>query len=180
MTIRRHLLDHDRTFLNRLSARLRRRILLTHMEVLPDWAVSLGHGKPLILDAEPLLVHWNESNHILCQSLAALGMFPGNDFFGPKLVLTNSARRVPDSFIPEGWAYIQRGRKPWTRLPPPFRGAVVVGDQLLTDGLLAWRLGGYFFLVPLPLDAPVLAKVQRVLGNVVGSLFFSIDEPKHA
>ncbi|MFW2383369.1 MAG: hypothetical protein ACN4GZ_16565 [Acidimicrobiales bacterium] len=55
------------------------------------------------------------------------------------IALTNGAQRgVP--------RLVSRGNKPWTtRRRLGVRGdVVVVGDQILTDGVLAWRWGGTF------------------------------------
>ncbi len=58
------------------------------------------------------------------------------------IVITNGARRGVDRMI-------CRGNKPWTSrrrlgLRTADREVWVVGDQVLTDGILAWRLGARF------------------------------------
>mgnify|MGYP001826590708 CR=1 FL=1 len=67
--------------------------------------------------------------------------FEGHPSVGRVIALTNGAQRgVP--------RLISRGNKPWTsrrRLALDGPGeVVVVGDQVLTDGVLAWRLGATF------------------------------------
>lgn len=61
-----------------------------------------------------------------------------------RIVFLTNSRRVPvDGLLAESRAvYVARARKPWRLGPlagskPPI---AVIGDQLLTDGLLAWRL----------------------------------------
>jgi predicted HAD superfamily phosphohydrolase YqeG len=72
---------------------------------------------------------------------------------------------------------ISRGNKPWTtrrRLGLVDRGADVwvVGDQILTDGLLAWRLGAEFLhqAIARTGEQP-RQKYMRKLGRVLGRLF---------
>lgn len=48
----------------------------------------------------------------------------------------------------------------------------VVGDQVLTDGLLAWRLGADFFHLAISqTDERPRQKTMRVVGRIVGRLF---------
>ena len=72
---------------------------------------------------------------------AAIDRFEAHPRVGRVLVLTNGRQRgVP--------RLVSRANKPWTtrrRLALPRGGAVwVVGDQVLTDGILAWRLQARF------------------------------------
>jgi hypothetical protein len=67
---------------------------------------------------------------------------------------------------------IHRGNKPWTtrrRLGLHSGQPVwVVGDQVLTDGILAWRLGATF--VHLALDTGAEAQRQAVMRRIGGWL----------
>ena len=73
---------------------------------------------------------------------------------------------------------VSRGNKPWTtRGRLGLRGSrtpiVVVGDQVLTDGLLAWRLRGTF--LHLVIDDENEARRQatmRRIGRLVSSALF--------
>lgn len=72
---------------------------------------------------------------------AAIASFEGYPCVRSAIPLTNSAEQG----IPR---VISRGNKPWTTrrrlgLSRDDR-TVVIGDQVLTDGLLAWRLGAIF------------------------------------
>lgn len=87
------------------------------------------------------------------------------------IALTNGPQR-------EVARMVSRGNKPWTtRRRLGLRGSrvpvVVVGDQVLTDGLLAWRLRATF--LHLVIDDETEARrqaVMRRIGNVViGALF---------
>jgi predicted HAD superfamily phosphohydrolase YqeG len=89
---------------------------------------------------------------------------------------TNSARRP--SALPGApgidVSYIVSARKPahlaaYSRLPRP---GVVIGDQLMTDGLLARRLG-YAFLHYRPAEpAPAGPRLLDLAGRVVRPLIF--------
>ncbi len=95
------------------------------------------------------------------------------------LFLTNSRRvatQVPRR--PElRCAFRHRARKPWTwHLPALARGGhgwAVCGDQLLTDGLLAWRLRAPFVhLVQPEYEAPWWPRVQARADQCIIRLFF--------
>ncbi|MDH3259825.1 MAG: hypothetical protein OEM81_00165 [Acidimicrobiia bacterium] len=73
---------------------------------------------------------------------------------------------------------INRGNKPWTTrrrlgLVNSDSNVWVVGDQVLTDGILAWRLGADFFhqTATQTGEQPRQA-IMRALGRTVGRLFF--------
>jgi predicted HAD superfamily phosphohydrolase YqeG len=73
---------------------------------------------------------------------------------------------------------INRGNKPWTTrrrlgLVDSEPNIWVVGDQVLTDGILAWRLGADFFhqAIARSGEQPRQA-TMRALGRIVGRLFF--------
>lgn len=85
--------------------------------------------------------------------------------------LTNGPQRGVDRIV-------ARGNKPWTsRRRLGLRGSrlpvVVVGDQLLTDGLLAWRLGAtHLHLVIDDENEDARQATMRRIGNVLAGLFF--------
>jgi predicted HAD superfamily phosphohydrolase YqeG len=86
------------------------------------------------------------------------------------IVLTNGPERGVSRMI-------ARGNKPWTtrrRLSLSRKSKVVViGDQILTDGLLAWRLGGAFlYLVIDESGEDTRQATMRGIGTVVTGLFF--------
>jgi len=88
------------------------------------------------------------------------------------VVISNGPRRGVDRMI-------SRGNKPWTsrrRLGitrRPTTAVWVVGDQVLTDGVLAWRLGATFLHCTIdPTDNfPGQARLRR-LGRYVAPLIF--------
>ena len=73
---------------------------------------------------------------------------------------------------------VSRGNKPWTtRTRLGLRGSrgpiFVVGDQVLTDGLLAWRLGATFchLVIDDEAEAPRQAAMRRLGRHLVGVVF---------
>lgn len=87
------------------------------------------------------------------------------------IVLTNGPRRGVDRMI-------SRGNKPWTSrkrlgLVDGNTEMWVIGDQVLTDGVLAWRLGAEFFhcMIDPADDYPGQARLRR-LGRLVAPLIF--------
>jgi len=91
------------------------------------------------------------------------------------IAITNGPHRGVDRLM-------ARGNKPWTsrrRLGLTNRTelVVVVGDQVLTDGLLAWRLGGVHLHMAIdeehePSRQAIMRRVGKVLERV---LFFEED-----
>jgi predicted HAD superfamily phosphohydrolase YqeG len=82
------------------------------------------------------------------------------------IALTNGPQR-------EVARMVSRGNKPWTtRRRLGLRGSsapvVVVGDQVLTDGLLAWRLGATF--LHLVIDDEAEERRQAIMRRI-GSIF---------
>lgn len=124
---------------------------------------ALRRATDLILDAEPLLVHWSESPDLLPARLASLlTRVPVS------AVVCSNSRRF--RYAGPGVALVSGARKPWTRLSR--FGAlgdrpVVIGDLLLLDGLLAARLGATFYWVRPDGDIPVWPRVLGLLDRVV-------------
>ncbi|HEX9853785.1 MAG TPA: hypothetical protein VGC47_00515 [Acidimicrobiia bacterium] len=87
------------------------------------------------------------------------------------IVLSNGAQRgVP--------RMVSRGNKPWTtRRRLGLRGGddtvIVVGDQVLTDGLLAWRLGASFLYLVIDDETESAPQAgMRRIGRWVTRLLF--------
>lgn len=109
------------------------------------WVVELG-ARSVVLDVEPLVAVWDTGDTALRDGVedaaAVLAALPGVEVVG---FATNSLRRLTGT-VPGGGFFVTAARKPlltrpYRNLPKP---AVLVGDQLVTDGLLAWRLGFAF------------------------------------
>ncbi|MFD0636931.1 hypothetical protein ACFQ9X_40535 [Catenulispora yoronensis] len=111
------------------------------------WTLIGGLGsRSLVFDVEPLVAIWDTDTAALdaglAETLRRLEHLPDREVV---LFSTNSARRptalpgLPDTRI----GYRSSADKPlrvneYRDLPRP---GLVVGDQLATDGALAWRLG---------------------------------------
>ena len=126
--------------------------------------------RTVVVDVEPLVAHWNTDRRALDTGIAAfvdrLAADPGR--IQSLVFATNSTRRPGP--LPGGHPfvrYISHAGKPLRT--DPFRGlvrpGVVVGDQIPTDGVLAWRLGLTFVhYIPEGLDVPLGPRVMHALG----------------
>jgi len=134
--------------------------------------------KTVIFDVEPLVAPWNSGQEALDRGLARV-LEQARTIPSVRAVVfsTNSARRP--SAVPVGDGiqvrYLASAGKP-LRIAPyrdlPRPGAVV-GDQLPTDGILAYRLG-YEFLHYLPRlnSVPTGPRLMHYWGQLVRPLLF--------
>lgn len=97
--------------------------------------------------------------------------FEGISTVGRVIMLTNGPPRGADGII-------ARGGKPWTTrrtlgLDDATTKVWVVGDQVLTDGFLAWRLGATFCHIVIDhRGEPKGQAVMRRLGRIVAPMLF--------
>jgi predicted HAD superfamily phosphohydrolase YqeG len=117
-------------------------------------------SRTIVIDVEPLVAYWDSGQQALDEGIARVVSLarqaPGAGAVQVLCFSTNSARRP--SRIPE-WpgirvVYFASARKPFHTAPYrsfPAPGAVI-GDQVLTDGLLARRLGYAFIQCTPELD----------------------------
>lgn len=130
----------------------------------------------------PIVVIFDADNTLVSQGVpvdefkrvvtAAVDRFEALASVARVIILTNG----PDRGVP---GMIHRGNKPWTTrrrlsLDSTQPGVWVVGDQVLTDGVLAWRLGATFVLLAVDEqhEAPRQAIMRRI-GRAVSPFFFS-------
>jgi hypothetical protein len=89
--------------------------------------------------------------------------------------VTNAGMEEPDAQKMSGRVHVN-ARKPFFSPPMEFeshaRVTTVVGDQYLTDGLMAWRFGFSFGLVRAWGDQPNWPRMQLYLGRILLRLFF--------
>jgi predicted HAD superfamily phosphohydrolase YqeG len=132
----------------------------------------------LLIDIEPFVAAWRTDESALlrglrerldeCASLASV----------QEVVFVTNSRRSPREGVPSTAfpvSYISHARKPFLdiwRFASLGSPVVVIGDQVLTDGLMAWRLNATFVQLPLPAGASFAVRAQAALGRVVASLFF--------
>lgn len=134
--------------------------------------------RTVIIDVEPLVAWWDSGPEPLDAGVASmvsqLGALAGISVL---CFATNSARRPAQ--VPAGAAaqvvYLASAAKPfriapYQALPAP---GVVLGDQVLTDGVLARRLG-YAFLhyCPEPARMPAGPRLLRFCGSLAQPFLF--------
>jgi hypothetical protein len=140
------------------------------------WAAELG-TRTVVFDVEPLVAAWNSDARALRrgvdQVLARADAVPRLEVIG---FATNSLRRL-DGPVGRGPGdfYLAAARKPllvgpYRELPRP---GLLVGDQVATDGMLAWRLGFAFaHLQQTGLRVPIGTRLMRLVGGPLHPLLF--------
>ena|SRR5579872_41720 len=135
--------------------------------------------KTVILDVEPFVALWNTGTSELSGGVERLAnklsAIPGIEFLG---FVTNSRRRTPVTSQAGGPSvfYVSSAHKPllierYRRLPRP---GAVIGDQLATDGIFAWRLGfDFLHYNPGAGQSPRGVRVMNLTGNLLRPLFFN-------
>lgn len=132
----------------------------------------------LIVDVEPLVAWWDSGQEPLDSGVASMvGQLGGLAGLSVLCFATNSVRRpsrIPAAASAEV-VYLASAGKPlqlaqYQSLPGP---GVVIGDQVLTDGILARRLG-YRFLhyCPEPAGMPIGPRLLRYCGRPLLPLVF--------
>jgi predicted HAD superfamily phosphohydrolase YqeG len=134
--------------------------------------------KTMIIDVEPLVAWWDSGQEPLDSGVAGIvGQLGGLAEVSVLCFATNSARcpsRVPAGAAAQVMYLASAGKPlqiaPYRRLPAP---GIVIGDQLLTDGILARRLG-YAFLhyCPATTGMPMGPRLLRYCGWPVLPLVF--------
>jgi predicted HAD superfamily phosphohydrolase YqeG len=128
--------------------------------------------RTLIIDIEPLVAYWDSTQDALDRGLAhVLHLVAAISSAAVVCFATNSARRpsAPPRSTEFGVVYLASAHKPvqitpYLRFPRP---GVVIGDQVLTDGLLARRLGYPFLHYRAPLaGAPFGPRLLDRLGRL--------------
>ena len=127
----------------------------------------------VLLDVEPYVAPWLTGQADLDAGVARLAARWADQ---PVVIVTNSDRVVSPHVLPRHWRQVSKARKPFTRLQVP-PGAVVVGDQPLMDGLLAWRYRAVFVRVPLPTGAPWWARTSHRAFTPLSRLWLRPPRP---
>ena len=142
-----------------------RRVPLVHaadLDALERLLEGVGAAVTLIFDADNTLGPQGVPVDVFQRDVtAAIHRFDALDAVDRVIVLTNG----PERGVP---GMIHRGNKPWTtRRRLGLRRSTevwVVGDQVLTDGILAWRFGATF--VHLAIDTEREAPRQTVMRRI--------------
>jgi predicted HAD superfamily phosphohydrolase YqeG len=136
-------------------------------------------GKTVIFDVEPLVATWDSGQEALDRGVADVAAqaaaVPG---VAVVCFATNAERRP--SRVPAAGAtrvmYLAGAGKPvrtapYRDLPRP---GVVIGDQLATDGALAWRLGYAFLQYRPQLDhVPAGPRLMGQVGRLMRPVLFT-------
>jgi predicted HAD superfamily phosphohydrolase YqeG len=138
---------------------------------LPHWLEQLS-PRTLIIDIEPLVAHWESTQDTLDRGIThVLDLVAAIPSVAVVCFATNSARRpsAPPHSPEVHVVYLASAHKPVQIMPylsfP--RPGVVIGDQVLTDGLLAKRLGYAFLHYRAPLTgAPIGPQLLYRLGRL--------------
>jgi hypothetical protein len=143
---------------------------------LPRLVAALS-AQTVVFDIEPLVAPWYGTQNALDVGIArVLDEVAAIPSVRAVCFATNSARRpsalpsVPGIDV----SYIVSAGKPvrtepYARLPLP---GVVVGDQVLTDGLLARRLRFAFLHYRPPLGGPIRPRLLDGIGKLARPLMF--------
>ena len=146
--------------------------IVADLDQLERLVATAPHPIVVIFDADNTLVPQGAAVDVFSREVTAVvERFEAQPSVERVIVLTNGAKRgVP--------GMIHRGNKPFTTrrrlgLDSTGRGVCVVGDQVLTDGILAWRLGATFVLLAIDVqtETPRQAAMRRV-GSALTPLLF--------
>jgi predicted HAD superfamily phosphohydrolase YqeG len=148
---------------------------VTDLPGVAAWLRETG-ARTVVLDVEPLVAGWDTDAAVLRrgvdEAVALLAEVPGLEVVG---FATNSLRRLTGAALKSPGFFVAAARKPlrlrpYRDLPRP---GVVVGDQLATDGLLAWRLGfGFAHLRQPGVRRPRGPAALGLLGRPLRRLLF--------
>ena len=153
---------------------LSRRVPLVRLDAVDDLLQLVGDEEGnlvVLLDLDNTLVPYEAAGPARSREadrkLAEIEDSPG---IGRVVVVSNGRRAGVRGGVTQAW-------KPFTtrrRLGLSATDSVwVVGDQVLTDGLLAWRLGADFLFSPLrEVDEPLWPAIQRRVGALVRGVLF--------
>jgi predicted HAD superfamily phosphohydrolase YqeG len=139
--------------------------------------------RTMIFDVEPLVAWWDSGQQTLDRGIAAiLARLDEVPELRVLVFATNSARR-PSVHPPVAGVrvlYLAAAGKPLRTAPYrdlPRPGAVI-GDQVPTDGLLAYRLGFTFLhWDPQLAGVPLGPRLMHLLGRLARPLFFREGAP---
>lgn len=123
----------------------------------------------VLFDVEPLLRPWSGTGDLSGVEDDLRDRLTDLPSVRRVAVVTNSKR-----YHGSGRLEVYSGaRKPWcaARFVNGERPLAIVGDTVLTDGLLAWRLDALFVHWAAP-DPPWWPRVQRWCGRIVAPLLF--------
>jgi predicted HAD superfamily phosphohydrolase YqeG len=122
----------------------------------------------VIVDVEPGVVSWGADGATFTDGIAVLRQVLAQTDVREVVLATNSrAERPPVAEGVPSVTLVRRAAKPWRvgYARAHARPLLVVGDQVLTDGLLAWRLGAPFVHWQVDGPMPGWPRIQRAVGS---------------
>jgi predicted HAD superfamily phosphohydrolase YqeG len=152
----------------------RNRVLIRDV---PALLVALDRLWPatLVVDVEPLVVPWDSAPTLFANAADNFVQTVRASVPSVTSVVYSSNSRCPRAAdgMP-GIQIVTAARKPWRTRdlhdePGPVAAA---GDQVLTDGLLAWRLGASFLHWQVAGWMPRRPRLQRWIGRIAAPFLF--------
>lgn len=163
---------------SRPSSRRRRiaRDRTPDFDAVMSWLAGHTHVRRLVIDLDNTLTPYHASDKAVLRTLSQVGRRLEHEapWLKEVLVLSNGRRDIliaDDDFL----HYRARARKPFSRrVGGQGRASTVVcGDQVLTDGLLAWRLRCTFLhLVLADRHEPAWPRLMRWIGRLLSRYVF--------
>lgn len=156
------------------------RVVIDQRVALISLAAEL-QTRTLVVDVEPLLCPWGAAPEtVLAAATAFADECKARIQSLQRLVFATNAR-MPFVKMPKTSGrllFISTARKPWRTnylkgSPGPI---IVIGDQVLTDGLLAHRLHGNFLHWRPRCNIPLWPRVQTMTGKLIEHVFFSLQD----
>jgi hypothetical protein len=137
--------------------------------------------RTLVVDVEPLLSPWGAAPESVFAATAAFANESIAHIPSLKCLFFATNARMPfiKTFETDSrFIFISAAHKPWRTnylngCPKPI---TVIGDQVLTDGLLAYRLEGNFLHWRSRCAVPLWPRVQMMAGRLVESVFFALRD----
>ena len=140
----------------------------------------------LVVDVEPLLATWGAPvGDVIAGGIAFAHEVAVEVPSLTYLVFTTNARMsLPKTLESDCLqiSFVSSAGKPWrigylTESPRPI---TVIGDQVATDGLLAFRLGGAFVHWRSHDNMPLWPRVQTIVGRLIMNAFFAPQAPSRS
>ena len=156
----------------------RNRILIRDV---PALLVALGRLRPAtwIVDVEPLVVPWDSAPTLFANAANNFAHTARAGVPSVISVIYSSNSRCPRAASRKSCIRIATAaRKPWqtSYLRDEPRPVAVAGDQVLTDGLLAWRLGASFLHWQVARPMPRWPRLQRWLARIAAPFLFKDED----
>jgi len=133
----------------------------------------------LVVDVQPFVAPWGSSSDAMMSGAVALCEYLADATPTLRtLVFATNARSAIGQQLREERprvTFVSAAHKPWrtTYLAGAPRPVVVLGDQILTDGLLAFRLHGRFLHWRAHGRIPWWPRVQEMIGGLLVRFMFS-------